>query len=372
MEKRRNSSFELLRIIGMYMIVLIHIIIHTGVRTSVGLGITNHILTLLLCFLYTFVSVFVLITGYFQCDKEFKLKSIFKINNAMWFYSAILILIIYKYGLNPWVGKTEVLQGLLPIQFGGYWFTRMYLFLYCVSPLLNIIIKNVDKKTFKNILIFGVILFSIIPTLTNNTLYEGGSGYTLVNFILLYFIGAYFKKYPLEQSNTFGRFSKYKRISIFLIIFVLSIMFNFLLNRFGITLGEFGFSGFIRGILTNHTTAYTNPLIITGSLCLFLIFYHFDFSSKFINYIAGLTFGIYLFSDNKYFRGFLYQSFGFSSEYPVITGVDLLVKIFITSIVIYIVGLIIEFIRQLIFKFIYKRKLSKKIRDTFYNIVNNF
>ena len=140
MNKERNSSFELLRIISMLAIIFLHVIVHGQVNLHTS-GVTLNIINYLLIFAYTLVNTFVLITGYFQCEKTIKLKNIFKLNNAMWFYSAVIctVMFIFDLSVNP-ISKLNLVQSYLPIQFGGYWFTKMYLVLYILSPFLNLII----------------------------------------------------------------------------------------------------------------------------------------------------------------------------------------------------------------------------------------
>jgi len=74
--KIRQSNFELMRIVSMIMIVLWHIIIHGHLIDNTTGGI-NLFLNLILCLCIVHVNSFVLVTGYFQYDKEFSLKKFF-------------------------------------------------------------------------------------------------------------------------------------------------------------------------------------------------------------------------------------------------------------------------------------------------------
>ncbi len=373
-EKNRDSNFELLRIIAMFAITVIHVIIHGCVIENVS-GMTQTVLVFLECIVYLFVNTFILIAGYYQCTNTFKLKNLFRINNAMWFYSVVILGIIYIFNLWP-LSKGELIEAALPIQYEGAWFAKLYLILYCVSPVLNIIIEKVNQKEHTKLIIVGLLLFSFLPTLTYQVTYNNAFGFSLINFILLYFIGAYFRKYSIDKSRIMEVYSKNKQKFIIFAILVISIVFNFLLNRFGNTFGNSGLQGELRKILSMETFSYDNPLVILGSTCIFLLFWYKDFSSKLCNKIAGLTFGIYLIHDNYTLNNFLYKWFGFATEtnvgYSNGSGYMLIIKIFLTAMIVFVGCAIIEYIRQLIFKFIYNRKFSTAIREKFYLFIKSF
>lgn len=73
--KFRDSNFELMRLISMFFIVMYHFIIPTGgnlINTTAGM--TNVIIDLICLLIVVHVNSFVLITGYFQCEKKFSWK----------------------------------------------------------------------------------------------------------------------------------------------------------------------------------------------------------------------------------------------------------------------------------------------------------
>ena len=78
-QKMRDSNFELMRIISMFMIVVTHIIGHGYVVENCD-GLTETAVALLKCLLYVHVNSFVLFTGYYQCKGKFKLQKIFSLN----------------------------------------------------------------------------------------------------------------------------------------------------------------------------------------------------------------------------------------------------------------------------------------------------
>lgn len=372
--KLRDSNFELLRCISMFMIVVTHVIVHGYVIEHVN-GMTHTVTDLLKCILYVHVNSFILVTGYYQCKGKFKLNKIFQLNNAAWFYGIAIALIIIGFNLYP-ISKLDMFRLLLPIQLEGYWFIKMYIYLYCLTPVLNLVIDNINQKYHKRIIYVGILLFSIVPTITNKLTFDNDRGFSLPSFVLLYFIGAYFRKYPIDKTKLFEKFSKNKQVVTVALVFIGSVIFNFLLHRFGHSLNHGEIIGEIRKVIVNSTFAYDNPLLLLSSVSYFLLFYYIRFQSKFINNIGKLVLGVYLIHEQFIFNDFFYRYFGFAdilgNGWKVSKSLSVFIPMFATSIFIFIVCLIIEWIRQKLFKFIYDRKLSTKLREKFYHFIETF
>ncbi|MFH7669448.1 acyltransferase family protein, partial [Enterobacter hormaechei] len=107
----RDSNFELLRIIAMLMIVGSHLAFHGIWRSQqndafviyhMGSQINQWINSFLCVGGQTGVAIFFIITGYYQINRNFNLKSIKNIYYQCVFYS-LLSLVIYLMIL-PWGG----------------------------------------------------------------------------------------------------------------------------------------------------------------------------------------------------------------------------------------------------------------------------
>jgi surface polysaccharide O-acyltransferase-like enzyme len=73
----RNFGLELLRIISMLMIVTLHYLGHGNVLETVDIFSFNYYIAWFIQSLsYVSVNIFVLISGYFLVDKEFKSKNL--------------------------------------------------------------------------------------------------------------------------------------------------------------------------------------------------------------------------------------------------------------------------------------------------------
>ncbi len=117
------------------------------------------------------------------------------------------------------------------------------------------------------------------------------------------------------------------------------------------------------------TFLYSNPIVILQSICFFSFFETLDIKSKVINKVASLSFGIYLIHEHIQIRTSLYQLLKINDG--PITSYHFIWYMFLIAILIFVVCAIIEWLRQLIFNFIYNRKLSKKFRIKYRRWIEN-
>ncbi len=367
----RESNFELMRIISMIYIIIFHVMIHGGfIYRSTG-----H-MTYILMFIYSLIIVhvnsFVLLTGYFKYDKKIKLSKVISLNNTTWFYKVLFLVIVLLTGIDlayP-ITATDKIRTLLPIDYGIYWYINTYIVLYLISPILNKVINNVNKKQYFNIIIILLFIISVIPTLTGDIAIYTNLGRSVGTFILLYFIGAYIKKYPIEESNCFSNPSNslIKTIAIFGYLFCA--LFGFMSYSLSVNISELG--SIMKEISKTFEmiySSYNSPIIILQTVFYFYIFKTIRLKSRIINYISKCTMGIYLIHENIYVRDNLYNYLhltnckdGFFSTMGTIL---------IITVCLFLIGLIIESIRQLIFKFFYNRKSSQHIRRKYQTYFKN-
>jgi surface polysaccharide O-acyltransferase-like enzyme len=362
-KKERNSSIELLRIISMLFIVIYHIILHGQVLSNVtNKGISNFV-TIIEFFVIIHVNLFVLITGYFQSEQKFKQSKLWALINENLFYKVAIVIFLTILGKIS-LSKIEIVKEFFVLNFTEYWFVKIYIYLYCLSPFINKMISNLTKSEYQKLLVVSFIIFSIIPYFTGGQAFEN-SGYTLYNFIYLYCIGAYLKKFPIEKTYIFKKFSNNLLRLIYIFIYFSCTILNYIVSvasQYLININSIFYE--ICNNILSMTTAYSNPIIIIQTISFFLIFTTFNFKSKIINKISKTTLGVYLIHDNDFVRVRIYRILKINNG--PITSYSFILYILIISIFIFTVCSIIEMIRQLIFKFIYNRKISTKIRNNYY------
>jgi len=367
--KIRQSNYELMRIVSMFLIVIFHILWHGRVLEHTSS--TLHLFfVLVMCFCMAHVNSFMLLSGYFNCEKEFAWKKFFKVFNQAWFYQVVIVCLVAYFGITHFGSKMEIIDAVSPLNF-SYWFIVYYLLLYVLSPFFNRVIAHLNQKEHKRLLIVCFILFMILPFITRQELIAN-NGYTFIQFVCMYFFGAYLKKYPLKKNFHFKNYSKNKlQILLFsgMIVFWLLHFFSYMLSGVFITydntlLQQFGMT------LKDYFLYYSAPFVVLQSLCYFLWFGTLNFKCKFINLIATLVFGVYLIHDNDYLRDHLYKWLGLDVSQHMI-GWDVILQVFICAIIIFVICSLIEFVRQQLFKFIGNLKIIEKIKLKFVRYIKD-
>ena len=347
--KSRESNFELLRIITILMIIFYHFLYHTHFYYEAPYSI-QIVIRFIVGFLIMHVNIFILLSGYFSYKNKFKISKLLSLNNAIWFY-VVLFFFIGILFFNITYTKLDILKAILPITFNDYWFMTNFLLLYILSPILNKFINNTNRQSHFYILVFLLVVFSILPTFTNGEFYNVSSGYSLYHFIFMYLIGAYLAKYNIKY--------KIKYLIIAFIIFYLLNTTSFFLGS-NIVNSSNSLLNYLGKALRDSYLSYNSPFIIFQAITFLLIFKNIKISSKVINYIASNVLGIYLIHDNNIVRTVLLNNItiNFNSYSTILLGL-------LFTIIIFIICLLIEILRKLLFKFIYNLKISKYLRPKY-------
>lgn len=366
----RNSNYELMRIVSMFMIVLWHFLIHSKITENTT-GIIHIILNLVMVILVIHVNSFILVMGYHQCEKKIKVTKVISLIGEIWFYRVAIAVVLSLTGLIS-LGKLEIMNLMFPFGIDGdYWFLNTYIILYCFSPYINRLIRSMSQRQYKRLLCLLFLFYSIFSTITMQHVFFNNSGYSITNFIFLYLIGGYFKLYPIEKSHFFKQSSLKMRQLIFLSGFLGLGFVNFLcwnlanvLKLLGPIAEQFGV------ILEQAIFVYDNPLVMLQSVCYFLWFGTFAFHNKWVNRLAALTLGVYLIQENKYLSEILYGWVGHIMN-PEVVFYRVIPEVLLISVIFFLGCLIIEWLRQIIFQFVANRKRITAFRQKIKNWVAN-
>lgn len=276
----RSSNIELLRIMAMAGVIFLH---YFNANMGGGIALVNkgsineHILIFLEAINICAVNLFVMISGFFLSRKDER-----SIGNVLPLLIQISVYRMAYYCITSAFNGTGITAKTMLVMFLPVnWFVILYAALYLFSPLLNHVLRCVDRK---KVLITAVVLFSVWPTLVDvlnlltkenlnalSTLGMYGSerGYTITNFVICYIVGACLNQIALEKIQTW-------KLVIFLAIdFLLMMLWNY----------------------WNAPTAreYCNPLVIAFAAVLLLLFNRIDIGkNKVINKIASCAFSIYI------------------------------------------------------------------------------
>ena len=247
------------------------------------------VLYVLECLFRCGVDVFILISGYFLCQNNKRgvskplslIVMVISVNLLFYFYSVFAGNIAFSFH--------ELCMELIPHNY----FVTLYVTLYFFSPFINKIFVNFEWKNWKLFLVVILILFSVIPTMGDilievthrewsgiSTIGAKGSqaGYNIVNFALMYCIGAFIRMMEIDKLKIKG--------STMMFCVILCIIITFIWSYF--------FFDNIAIVRTRSAWTYHNPLTILMAVLMFLVFSRINISSKIVNEVAKAAFACFL------------------------------------------------------------------------------
>ena len=212
----------------MLSIVMHHYVVNSGLLQLMCLEPLNY-KSIYLYFIgmwgKTGINCFVLITGYFMCKKEITLYKFLKLILEVEFYNIAIYFIFLITGYTGFsIGK--LLWTFVPIHNIETNFTSCYLIFFLFIPFLNILVRNMTKKTHGLLVLLFLSIYTlwqIIPFVEIRLNY-------VTWFCILYFIGSYIRLYPFKKDQN----TKFWFYALFLSITsaFISIIAILLLNKY--------------------------------------------------------------------------------------------------------------------------------------------
>ncbi len=300
--KVRESNFELLRIVAMFLVIIAHVTFAFTIPTFemiTAKPISSWSLNFFSDLSLGSIHLFVLISGYFGI--RIKLKSLLSLLFQVVFY---LIIIYFAVMLIRGEGDVKLfIKTCLPINgTNGNWFIAAYLGLMLLSPILNKWLEHISLKDLRNYLIAFYLVVFVWGWIFINPFLGFNRGYSTMAFIGLYCLGHYLRL--LSENGKLKR-SKYFYLMISLSLCAFSALF--------LTL----FSFFTKEVLTMqgnnvlvHWTSHVYPIRIMFVTSLFILFSKISLRSRFVNWISSSVLSVYLVHRNEdiywpYFREFV-------------------------------------------------------------------
>ena len=316
------------------------IIVMKGESFLAALGGGNYlILSLIRSFTIASVDIFILITGFFMCKNDKRtIGKPLSLLIQVTFFSVLIYLILCVFTVESFSIKV-LIRRLIPAN----WFITLYIVLYLISPYINTVVVRFSKREWSSFLIIILVLFSIAPMFLGisesvglplkalSTIGNAGNaaGYSIINFITLYCIGAYIRLMTVHE-----KFS----LKTSIIIAVACALLLWGLRFLPIHSTPWHIAGW-----------YDNILVILLASSLFLTFKKIHFSSKVVNYIAKAAITVYII----HYSLFKLVDPSKTLQLPIYGA---LLHIFAFIIVVFVISIVLNFIYN---------TLSKKTIDRF-------
>lgn len=352
----RQSNIELLRIIAMIMIIIFHMSLTE--KTMYTGSTEKKIFSIILSGLGLIgVNIFVLITGYFQIEKEFKASKVLKIWLQTVFYSIIIVFVCKYFNIIKLNTKTLVFA-LMPVTYSKYWFISSYILLYIFSPFINKFAKSLSKEEYKKFLILITILFSVAYTFMYHSEYSVGESNLgkLAWFAYLYLLAGYIRLYGIKFLNN-------KKIVLTLIIVIFTV-YELLL-----VIVKFANIKYIPGIFIEMNSIF----VLSLAVLIFGLFKNLNIKdSKIINYFGSVTLTAYLIHENYLSRDTFWKLMSENIKISNIDVINTFLEMIIAVALIFAISAILEPIRRIIEKQIFKlRYVNNGLQKIDENYIGN-
>ncbi len=345
-QNSRNSAVEWLKILGIVLIILSHVVqtlhdkntyigykdymLPLGNATSDPQELILNILRYSGCLGNT---IFFVSSAWYLLDrKSASGKKILSMLVEIWIFS-VLIMAIFSVAYPGTLDSKLVTKAFFPTTFSSNWYLTCYILFYAIYPFLNKIIYAMDQRTLLRCALTMSLLYIVLNYMhmlkwLGGTLFQKSE---LILWVTIYFCIAYMKLYLPELSK--------KKI------------FNWALILLGIG------GNCIIVILANfrglHTEFYSNkllywntncsPMLIMATIGMFNLARGFDFKNTVVNKISGLSLLIYIVHENTFVRIYLrpyiwqniYKTFGY--DHILMWTVIQVAVIFITTLLVCII-----------------------------------
>ena len=284
----RQSGIELLRILAATGVIVLHYNNPMiGGALNIGTGVNRGLLYFLEALNVCAVNVFVLINGFFDVENQKRdlMKPLKLIIQVMLFNLAFYVLRVIAGSVA--ISVKGIIGSLIPAN----WFIIIYCGLYVISPFINVLLKRLSQGNYILLLILSICVFSVYPMLvdileesTGNTfnglstigMYGSQYGYTIVNFVLIYIIGGYIRRFGFKASG--------------LHLLIVLLINTIILAVWGRLDETFGYNMFEFVHVERNAWEYCNPLVIIQAVIIFLLFMRMQFVNNAINKLAKAAF----------------------------------------------------------------------------------
>ena len=357
MKRQRETNFELLRIIAMLMVVILHYLNYSDNvlqldEAASAVRVTGSALQFL-CIVA--VNVWVLISGYFLSDAEYRLKRILIVIAEVYFYT-VGVTAVMLFTSSAHISATDsiykAIQFLLPFESEHYWFATAYLLMVLFSPILNAGVRMLDRQQMK-VTILGLLLwFSLIRSFVPAILVTDDYGYGFGWFMTLYLIAAYIRRYDVTLISTRGR-----SLIVYLASSMIAFLITFLLHA------AHAHGGGLNYYFT-MPTHYNFVFCLAGALGLFQFFRYINIPeglfARVVRKVAPFTFGVYLLHEHLEVRHrWIDWMESVLWEIPRDSVPGFLLHLILSVCIVFLAGLFIDWIRSILFAF-----LARVLRNT--------
>lgn len=370
--KKRQANIELLKIVNMLMVVGIHYIRESGSLLTLEAESLSGRYALAMFFEVLFIvmiDAYVFISGYYGINGKFKVSKLISYQCRLWFYTLLIPIVLMLFGV-PTLVQTEGVYGLFkylfPIGNSHYWFMTAYFYMMLFMPFINLAVKTLEKKQLLLITACFLAVFCGVKSLVPLRFSMDNGGYELLWLLCVYLLAACMRMYGGKLEEWFDRHA--------LKIYLGSATLSFL-----IMMGAWFINKKTSGVayLFMMPIHHNFILCLVGAMGLFYTFRKMQIkegkTAELIRRLATYSLGVYLLHEHLDLR---------TRWCPALT--DFLKPVLGEGVLFFLVGLILcvavmfaagvtlDFVREKLFGFIYKRIAGTRLVKAVYRLDDIF
>lgn len=352
--KKRNAGIDLVRLIGMFFIIVNHFLCFGGLFQKYSKYKKQ--LTYLHIFTDWHNNCFTLISGIIG-HKTNRYSNLVYLWITVFFYSVGIHFYIKTFKKNFAITNSISIE-FFPIIFKRYWFFTIYFGMYLFLPVINKGISCLTKYELRLVVLSTLGIFVFWRDFKNpkTDVFNMNGGSSVIWFITYYLVGAYIGKYNIDYSGL----KKYIFCFFCLFIYFISSYLYIKLN-----VDELNFKGgnFTRELLSIFrrmlTKRFDSFLKISQSstICLFFLqIYYNKYIEKIICFFGPLAFGIYLIHSHPILVNNLLRHI-FDKESKEINLTSIISLLLWKSLKMFLFSIIIDYLRNILFNLLKLRKI---------------
>ena len=352
--KNRNPGIDLGRILAMFAIVIQHIFFHgrSVIKFPQYIKELNNLSTIY----FWHVSCFIFISGYVGY-KTCKYSNLLYLWFCTLFYSVGIK--IYFNQFKPNIYKKEITYiDFFPVTTKQYWYFSFYFGMYLFLPFINKGIENISKSQFKIGVITLIVVYIVLRDYIapNYDTFQMFNGYSILWHLVYFITGAYFGKFYKDINLK----KKIIYCSLYILIYYFSTYLCVNLPSYSIKSNEQTikdiFISFLKCIFIKKLNSVT-MILQSISIILFITTIKYNkYIAKIITFFGPLTYGVYLIHDNNIIRAkYIINIFNNYSKDLPLSNVKKI--IYLKALKIFVICALIDYLRNLIFRICYIKKI---------------
>lgn len=343
--KKRVVSIELLRILAMMMVVMLHYLGKGKLLPALTgeMPLNGYVAWGMESLSIVAVNVYMLISGYFLTNSQFKWGRLAELLCQTLFYSILVTVVLAAAGIISVDGLTvnRLLEMIFPVQMKHYWFITAYVIMYLFSPILSTAVRHMEQKQLRNTIIGLLLFFGVSKSVLPVELTVDNYGYDGLWFMCVFLLAAYIRLYGISF------FAKGRGRAFLCYLAGCAGIFavTFLVRAFYLKTGSL--DHFVQTAFD-----YNHVLNLYAAVCLFYTFLNMQLSTegklaKVVYAAAPYSLGVYLLHEQLEVRYLWPHWLGATLEGSVPVFV---LRCILAVAVVYVAGTLVDALRSVLFR----------------------